>query len=179
MTVVTDGKLTFVVQGTYYVSGHPEAQLSTVLGSCISVCLFDPVAAIGGMNHFLLAAGRGEDSGHIRFGVNAMEKLINELLKSGAVRSRLQAKLFGGARMSANLSDIGKANAAFAEGFLQNEGIPVISKSVGGNSARRLVFRPATGQAKMLFVPIDSLEPTEVPLPKPMPAPVASTIDLF
>jgi len=180
MTVVTEGKVTFVIQGTYFVSSHPEAALSTVLGSCISVCLFDPVVKLGGMNHFLLAAGRGEDSGHIRFGVNAMEKLINEMLKNGASRSRLQAKLFGGARMSANLADIGSANAAFAESFLQDEGIPVLSKSVGGNSARRLVFTPSTGHAKMLFVPIDTIDPAEAPQRRPAPAPVqAGTVDLF
>ena len=66
MTVITEGKLVYVVQGTYYVSSHAETSLSTVLGSCISVCLFDTVGAIGGMNHFLLPAGRGTDSGHIR-----------------------------------------------------------------------------------------------------------------
>ena len=179
MTFVADGKLTFVIQGTLFVSGHPEATLSTVLGSCISVCLHDPVTHLGGMNHFLLATGRGEDSGHIRFGVNAMEKLINEMLKVGASRSRLQAKLFGGARMSANLADIGKGNADFAEAFLRDEGIPVLSKSIGGNSARRLVLVPATGHAKVLFVPIDSLEPTEVPLRRPAAPVQAGTVDLF
>lgn len=179
MTVVSEGKVTFVIQGTYFVSAHPEATLSTVLGSCISVCLHDPAIRLGGMNHFLLAAGRGEDSGHIRFGVNAMEKLINEMLKAGASRVRLQAKLFGGARMSANLADIGSANAAFAESFLQDEGIPVLSKSTGGNSARRLVYTPSTGNAKMLFVPIDSLEPTEVPQRRPAARVEAGTVDLF
>ena len=179
MTLITGGKTTFVIQGTFFVSGHPEAKFSTVLGSCISVCLHDPVTFLGGMNHFLLAAGRGEDSGHIRFGVNAMEKLINEMLKAGANRNRLQAKLFGGARMSANLSDIGSANAVFAESFLQDEGIAVLSKSVGGNSARRLVFTPSTGHAKMLFVPIDSLETVEVPQRRPVATLQESTIDLF
>ena len=179
MTVVTEGKVAFVIQGTYFVSSHPQATLSTVLGSCISVCLFDPVMRLGGMNHFLLAAGRGEDSGHIRFGVNAMEKLINEMFKAGASRGRLQAKLFGGARMSANLADIGSANAGFAEAFLRDEAIPVLSKSVGGNSARRLVFTPATGHAKMLFVPIDSLDPAEVPQRRPVIPVQAGTVDLF
>lgn len=179
MTFVTEGKVTFVIQGTFFVSSHPEATLSTVLGSCISVCLYDPTARMGGMNHFLLATGRGEDSGHIRYGVNAMERLINEMLKAGASRSRLQAKLFGGARMSVNLADIGKSNADFAEEFLRDEGIAVLSKSTGGNSARRLVFTPATGHAKVLFVPIDSLEPAEVPL-RPPPASVQhGTVDLF
>ena len=179
MTVVTEGKATFVIQGTYFVSSHPGATLSTVLGSCISVCLHDPAVRLGGMNHFLLASSRGEDSGHIRFGVNAMEKLLDEMLKAGASRSRLQAKLFGGGRMSANLADIGSANAAFAEAFLRDEGIPVLSKSTGGTSARRFVFTPSTGHAKMLFVPINSLEPTEVPPRRASPSVPASTIDLF
>lgn len=171
MTIITEGKLVYVVQGSYYVSAHPEATLSTVLGSCISVCLFDPIGAIGGMNHFLLPAGRGTESGHIRFGVNAMEKLINELLKSGASKSRLQAKLFGGARMSSNLSDIGRQNAAFAHTFLANEGIPSLSESIGGTLARRVVFRPTTGQVKLLFVQNDEVELNEVPPPRPQPQP--------
>lgn len=179
MTLITDGKITFVIQGTYFVSNHPEATFSTVLGSCISVCLFDPALRLGGMNHFLLASGRGEDSGHIRFGVIAMEKLINELLKAGASRNRLQAKLFGGARMSANLVDIGAANATFAATFLQVEGIPVLSKSVGGTSARRLVFTPSTGNARMLFVPIDTLDPAELPQRRPNARDQTGSVDLF
>ena len=171
MTVITEGKLVYVVQGTYYVSAHPDTTLSTVLGSCISVCLFDPIAAIGGMNHFLLPAGRGTEAGHIRFGVNAMEKLINELLKSGASKPRLQAKLFGGARMSAALSDIGKQNAAFTHTFLANEGIPTTSESTGGTLARRVIFRPTTGQAKLLFVQGDEVELNEVAPQRPPPQP--------
>ena len=108
-----------------------------------------------------------------------MEKLINEMLKAGAARGRLQAKLFGGARMSANLADIGSANAAFAEFFLQDEGIPVLSKSVGGNSARRLVYTPSTGNAKMLFVPIDTIDPAEVPQRRPAAPVQTGTVDLF
>ncbi len=171
MTVVTDGRLIYVVQGTYYVSSHPETSMSTVLGSCISVCLFDPEAAVGGMNHFLLPAGRGSESGHIRFGVNAIEKLINELLKTGAEKQRLQAKLFGGARMSANLGDIGRQNAAFTHNFLANEGIGIASESVGGLLARRVIFRPTTGQVKLLFVQSSELELSEVPPPRPQPQP--------
>ena len=171
MTVIAEGKLVYVVQGTYFVSAHPEATLSTVLGSCISVCLFDPVAGIGGMNHFLLPAGRGTESGHIRFGVNAMEKLINEMLACGATKSCLQAKLFGGARMSATLADIGRQNAAFAHSFLANEGIPSASESLGGTLARRVVFRPSTGQARMLFVQNDEVILNEVPPPRPQPQP--------
>lgn len=179
MTLISTGKVTFVVQGTFYVSGHPDATFSTVLGSCISVCLHDPVARIGGMNHFLLPTGQGEDSGHIRFGCNAMEQLINEMLKEGASRPRLQAKLFGGGRMLNNFADIGKGNSDFAEEFMLNEGIPVVSKSFGGNSARRLVFTPATGQAKMLFVPVDLLRSAEMPHSRPKGRFQTGTLDLF
>ena len=176
VTVISEGKLVYVVQGTYYVTAHPEATLSTVLGSCISVCLFDPVAAIGGMNHFLLPTGRGTESGHIRFGVNAMEKLINELLKSGAAKQRLQAKLFGGARMSATIYDIGRQNAAFAHSFLANEGIPNVSESLGGSLARRVIFRPTTGQVKMLFVQKDEVVLHETPQRAP---PAAGSVVMF
>lgn len=179
MTLISSGKITFVVQGTFYVSSHPDATFSTVLGSCISVCLHDPVARIGGMNHFLLATGQGEDSGHIRFGVNAMEQLINEMLREGASRPRLQAKLFGGGRMSNNFADVGKGNSDFAEEFMLNEGIFVVSKSFGGNSARRLVFTPATGQAKMLFVPVDLLRPAEMLPPRPGGCHRSGSLDLF
>ncbi len=164
MTVITEGKLVYVVQGTYYVSAQPEATLSTVLGSCISVCLFDPVAAVGGMNHFLLPAGKGNEVDHIRFGVNAMVKLIEKLLENGASKTRLQAKMFGGARMSATLSDIGRLNVDFASTFLWNEGIPITSESVGGTMARRVIFRPATGHVKQLFVQSDEVEMNEVPI---------------
>ena len=95
--------------------------------------------------------------------VNAIEKLINELLKCGAEKHRLQAKLFGGARMSANLSDIGRQNAAFTHNFLANEGISIASESVGGLLARRVIFRPTTGQVKLLFVQSNELELNEVP----------------
>lgn len=163
MTVITEGKLIYVVQGTYHVTALPEATLSTVLGSCISACLFDPVAAIGGMNHFLLPNGSGTEAGHIRFGVNAMEKLINELLQSGATKQRLQAKLFGGACMSVTLNDIGQQNIAFAHSFLADEGINIASESLGGVLARRVIFRPVTGQVKMLFVQNGEVALNEVP----------------
>jgi len=177
MTLITEGKLVYVVQGTYYVSSHADTSLSTVLGSCISVCLFDTVGAIGGMNHFLLPAGRGTDSGHIRFGVNAMEKLINELLKNGASKARLQAKVFGGARMSATLSDIGRQNGAFAHSFLANEGIPIVAESLGGVLARRVILRPTTGQVKLLFVKNDEVELNEVPPPRAQAQ--SGSVDLF
>ncbi len=94
------GKLITVVQGDYAISKDPGTTLSTVLGSCISVCFYDPKNKVGGMNRFLLATDRGESCENIRYGSHALELLIDELMKSGGHRSNFQAKVFGGARMS-------------------------------------------------------------------------------
>ena len=153
MTDPAGSKITNIIQGSYGLSKDPDMLLSTILGSCVAVCLWDDRARIGGMNHFLLPTGQGADVGHVRYGVNAMEILVNELLKGGADRRGLQAKIFGGARMSANLADIGSSNARFAEDFLANEDIPLVSHSTGGTLARRVVFHPVTGRARVLIVP--------------------------
>ncbi|MFZ7090374.1 chemotaxis protein CheD [Primorskyibacter sp. 2E233] len=142
-----------VIQGDYVISADPEVVLTTVLGSCIAVCLCDPKLKAGGMNHFLLPEGGRSDAGNVRYGANAMELLINGLLKIGAERHRLEAKIFGGAKMMGNLRNIGESNAAFAHKFLQDEGIPCLAESVGGTSARRIRFWPSTGLVRQLIVP--------------------------
>ena len=97
-----------VIQGQFEVSrDDPSCCLTTVLGSCISVCMFDPLARAGGMNHFLLASGQAGEAASASYGVNAMELLINALLKQGARRARLRAHVFGGANMMAGLGSIG------------------------------------------------------------------------
>ncbi len=152
-----------VVQGEYRVSADPKAVLSTVLGSCVAVCLYDPARRIGGMNHFLLPFGPDSSTGKpVRYGIFAMEMLINALMKEGASKGRLQAKLFGGAQITAGLRDIGKANADFARDFLRTEGIPSLSESLGGPNARRIAFWPASGAARVMLVPnVDRLVPEE------------------
>ncbi len=150
----------YVLQGEFRISHDADAVLSTILGSCVAVCLWDVDAAVGGMNHFLLPFGpKAAASAPERYGVHAMELLINALLKAGATRNRMQAKLFGGARVSTALSDIGQANARFARAFLEAEGIPCRAESLGGTSARRVLFRPTTGQVRQLLVPDTTLEP--------------------
>lgn len=105
-----------IIQGEWKVLRDPDAVLTTILGSCVAACLWDPVACVGGMNHFLVPgdanslAGGGDVS---RYGVHLMELLINGLLKKGAQRHRLEAKIFGGAKMVANLSRVGEQNIAF------------------------------------------------------------------
>jgi chemotaxis protein CheD len=155
-----------VIQGEQAVSDEPEATLQTVLGSCVSACLHDPVRRIGGMNHFLLPDdGVGTD---MRYASAAMERLVNELLKSGADRGRLQAKLFGGARIMSNLPDIGRRNADSALTFLRNEGIPCRSHSLGGHQARRVRFWPASGRAQQLLIePREAVETPEIVAERP------------
>ena len=135
-----------VVQGEHRVSSDPDVSLLTILGSCVAACLYDPLRGVGGMNHFLLADGDGEEA--MRYGAYAMEVLINDLLKLGASRERLQAKLFGGAKIMERLNDIGAENVLFARRFLATEGIPVVGESLGGRRARRVEFWPVGGRAR-------------------------------
>ena len=171
-------KLINVIQGDYVISEDPDAVLTTVLGSCIAVCFVDPVRKIGGMNHFLLPSREGHEGANVRFGAYAMELLINGLLKRGADRSRLQAKMFGGASMMGNLRDIGASNAAFARKFLKDEDIPITAESTGGTSARRIRFWPTDGRVRQLLVSAD-VEPLPVEKPAPVPRPVKDDITLF
>lgn len=169
---MTTGRRTItVVQGEFAVSSDASSVMSTVLGSCISVCLCDPVTGIGGMNHFLLAMARDGGGGDLKYGVNAMELLINRMLRQGAVRDRMQAKVFGGARMTPHGQDIGGSNAAFALDFLAQEGIPVSAKSVGGTAARRIQFQPVTGAARQMQVTDGLADLPVAPKPAPPPAP--------
>lgn len=146
-------KTVAVVQGEFKISSEPEVVLSTVLGSCVAVCLHDPGARIGGMNHFLLPHREGSGRDDIRYGAHAMELLINGLLKDGAARHRLEAKIFGGASMASHLQDIGSSNAAFAHQFLADESIPILSESLGGTLARRVRFWPESGRVQQMLIP--------------------------
>ena len=155
--------------------------LTTILGSCVAVCMRDPKTGVGGMNHFLLPEGRAEglDEGR-RYGAYAMELLINELLRSGARRERLEAKLFGGARMFGGLSDVGASNAAFAEKFLRDEGIPIVGSSTGGTEARRVQYWPTTGRAQQKTVTDNADLATLHQRPKPAPVVVDDgAVELF
>jgi chemotaxis protein CheD len=153
-----------IVQGEQHVDNDPGLVLTTILGSCIAACLWDPMAGVGGMNHFLLpgtdADARGGQSGQsgqggdasVRYGVHAMELLVNALLRRGAARKYLQAKLFGGGRMIQGLTDIGELNASFAEKFLRAEGIAVVGGSLRGQQGRRIQFWPVSGRARQVLL---------------------------
>jgi chemotaxis protein CheD len=140
-----------LLEGQFHISDNPSVVLTTTLGSCVATCLRDPSISIGGMNHFLLPgddADAGEHREAARYGVYAMEVLINALLASGAKRGRLRAKLFGGGQLLEGLTNVGEQNVTFAEAFLAREGIPVCGGSVRGVHARKIQFWPAQGRAR-------------------------------
>jgi len=161
-----------IIQGEHAVVGDPDVAIVTVLGSCIAVCLVDPTRRLGGMNHFLLGEPSGKnipESDLQRYGVHAMELLVNALMRGGGQRSDLRAHLYGGATMIAGLGDIGKQNIAFARRFLRTEGIQIRHEDVGGCHARRVEFQPFEGRSRCRIV----REPAAVE----KPAPVRELID--
>ena len=144
--------LIHVIQGDHATATDAGSVLTAVLGSCVAACLCDPDAMLGGMNHFLLPTARKNASDSTVYGAQAMELLINALLRQGARRDHLVAKLFGGARMIAGLSDIGRSNGEFARHYLRDEGIPCVAESLGGTRARRIWFWPTTGRARQILL---------------------------
>ncbi|MGA7673732.1 MAG: chemotaxis protein CheD [Rhizomicrobium sp.] len=138
--------------GDTYVTSDENEILTTILGSCIATCVRDPNIGIGGMNHFLLPDGGGLDRDARCYGVNAMELLINDILKRGGDRHGLEAKIFGGANVVTALSDVGSRNAAFARQFLMDENIAIVGEDIGGTAARRIHYSPRSGRAKRGFV---------------------------
>ena len=174
-----------IVQGEHHVARDPDLMLTTILGSCVAACLYDPEAALGGMNHFLLPGDRsdaelGQGSGAMRYGAYSMELLVNGLLREGAQRHRLRAKLFGGARMLKGLTDVGDANAAFAERFLREEGIVLAGGSLRGDRGRRIQFWPATGRAQQIEIGAaeDAIFKAESRI-APVPPKAAGSLELF
>lgn len=144
-----------LMTGDCYVTSEPNEMLVTILGSCISACMRDPVAGIGGMNHFLLPGknteniSKGDPEYSTRFGAFAMEELINKILKLGGKKERLEVKLFGGGNVIDNSAMIGTKNTTFAKQFLQNEGLKITSEDVGGDYPRRIHYFPDTGKLMM------------------------------
>lgn len=137
--------------GEYYVTNQHEL-ISTVLGSCISACIRDPLAGIGGMNHFMLPTyhNEGGDRGAAaRFGNHAMELLINELIKNGAMRKRLEVKLFGGGSVLKQATNVGRRNIDFVHEYIATEGFWLAAEDVGGPYARKVVYSPLEGKARV------------------------------
>ncbi|KEO51751.1 chemotaxis protein CheD [Thioclava pacifica] len=173
MTSRQDFRPQHISQGEFIAGTAGSRSITTILGSCVACCLYDEGAKVGGMNHFLLPERSGSAIQAASFGVNAMELLINDLIKLGARRTALKAKLFGGARMIAGLSDVGRKNGDFALAFLQREGILCMSQSLGGTQARRIEFWPDTGRARQRLLGEASIIEAEI-IPEP-----AVDVELF
>jgi chemotaxis protein CheD len=143
-----------LLPGEYYVTGE-DMMLVTVLGSCVSACIRDPQTRVGGMNHFMLPdAGRGGDGlvgESARYGTYAMEVLINTILKQGARRASLEAKVFGGGNVLDGLTvaNVGPRNAAFVREFLRIEQIPIRAQDLEDVYPRKLHFFPRTGRVML------------------------------
>jgi chemotaxis protein CheD len=186
------GVVTTIHQGDCMVGGEEDLTYSTILGSCISACVRDTAAKIGGMNHFLLAEPTGSSADRYgasaRYGAFAMEQLINKVLSKGTgKKTNLEIKIFGGGLINTSLSDVGAKNIAFVREFLSNEGYAIAGEDVGGTFARRVMFKPHSGRA---FVKrLDAVAGANVArdeltivstraAPKPV-APAADDIELF
>ncbi|OAI39894.1 hypothetical protein AYO40_05330 [Planctomycetaceae bacterium SCGC AG-212-D15] len=173
---VKNGEVTLYLGGLH-VSAKPVV-IKTLLGSCIAVCLYDLQAGIGGMNHFMLPRGRAEGThGITRFGVHAMDCLVTELLKAGAARSRLVAKVFGGARvldLDADRLRVAEQNIDFIHTYLECERFPLVSEDVGGTLPRDVRYHTASGKVFVRKVTTrasfleDELRQAEAP-PRPGP----------
>lgn len=143
-------EIAVIMPGEYFVSQDPMV-VYTVLGSCISVCIRDTVAKIGGMNHFMLAAPSNniEDDhwgASARYGSYAMEVLLNELLSRGGMKSRLEVKVFGGGKIYEGLNDVGAKNAAWALEYLEREGIQPVKADVGDICPRKVYYFTESGR---------------------------------
>ncbi len=140
-----------ILPGEYYVTAR-DMLLVTVLGSCVAACIRDPGSGIGGMNHFMLPEGGGDQhdllSSSARYGSYAMEVLVNQLVKLGANRKRLEAKVFGGAAVLRGFTtvQVGEKNSEFVRDYLRTERIRVVAEDLEGLYPRKVYFFPASGR---------------------------------
>lgn len=140
-----------ILPGEYYYTGK-DMLIVTVLGSCVSACIRDRVTGVGGMNHFMLPDGGGDADSPIsvsaRYGTYAMEILINDLLKAGARRENLEAKVFGGGNVLSGFTSInvGERNAQFVRNFLKVENIRIVAEDLNDVHPRKVYFFPRNGK---------------------------------
>jgi chemotaxis protein CheD len=175
-----------ILPGEYYVTDR-DMVLVTVLGSCVSACIRDPMAGIAGMNHFMLPDGRDGDgvvSASARYGTYAMELLINQLLKIGARRSALEAKVFGGGNVlpGLTLANVGERNAAFVLEYLATERIPVAARDLGGLHPRKIYQFAHTGRVRVKQLARtnnDTVVARERDYRRQLEVPVAGDVELF
>ncbi|WP_171081113.1 chemoreceptor glutamine deamidase CheD [Telluria aromaticivorans] len=176
-----------ILPGEYYYTGK-NMLIVTVLGSCVSACIRDRITGLGGMNHFMLPDGGDVNnpvSASMRYGSFAMEILINDLLKAGARREHLEAKVFGGGAVLRGFTamNVGERNAAFVMNFLKTERIPVLAEDLNDIYPRKVYFFPKTGKVlvkKLMQTQNDTLAKRELDYAKRLKVePVGGAIDLF
>ena len=177
-----------ILPGEYYFTAK-DMLIVTVLGSCVSACIRDRVSGLGGMNHFMLPDGGSDPNSPIsasaRYGTYAMEILINDLLKAGARRDNLEAKVFGGGAVLKGFTaiNVGERNAAFVMQFLKTERIPVLAQDLNDVYPRKVYFFPRTGKVlvkKLMQTQNDTLAQRELDYAKRLKVqPVGGAIDLF
>lgn len=177
-----------ILPGEYYYTGK-NMLIVTVLGSCVSACIRDRISGLGGMNHFMLPDGASDGgspvSASMRYGSFAMEILINDLLKAGARRENLEAKVFGGGAVLRGFTamNVGERNAAFVTNFLKIERIPVLAADLNDIYPRKVYFFPKTGKVlvkKLMQTQNDTLAKRELDYAKRLKVePVGGAIDLF
>jgi chemotaxis protein CheD len=177
-----------ILPGEYYYTGK-NMLIVTVLGSCVSACIRDRVTGLGGMNHFMLPDGGGDAgspvSASMRYGTFAMEILINDLLKAGARREHLEAKVFGGGAVLRGFTamNVGQRNAEFVMQFLKTERIPVLAEDLNDIHPRKVYFFPKTGKVlvkKLMQTQNDTVAKRELDYAKRLKVePVGGAIDLF
>ena len=176
-----------ILPGEYYYTGK-DMLIVTVLGSCVSACIRDRVKGLGGMNHFMLPDGGDPGnpvSASMRYGSFAMEVLINDLLKAGARRENLEAKVFGGGAVLRGFSamNVGERNAAFVINFLKTERIPVLAEDLNDIYPRKVYFFPRTGKVlvkKLMQTHNDTLAKRELDYASRLKVtPVSGEVDLF
>jgi chemotaxis protein CheD len=177
-----------ILPGEYYYTGK-NMLIVTVLGSCVSACIRDRITGLGGMNHFMLPDGGGDAgspvSASMRYGTYAMEVLINDLLKAGARRENLEAKVFGGGAVLRGFTamNVGERNAAFVMQFLKTERIPVLAEDLNDIHPRKVYFFPKTGKVlvkKLMQTQNDTVAKRELDYARRLKVePVGGEIDLF
>lgn len=145
-----------ILPGEYYVTEQDE-MITTVLGSCVSACIRDPQAGIGGRNHFMLpinqsdtqAATQSNTGDAARYGNQAMELLINTILKHSGRRANFQVKIFGGGRILSQMTDVGRRNIAFVQAYIQLEGLRLVAEDVGDVHPRKVLYFPMSGKERV------------------------------
>lgn len=184
-----DGKIgskaTIVLPGDHLVTEEKDLAIVTLLGSCVAACIRDTSSGIGGLNHFLLPeenSSGGAASGSLRYGANAMEVLINDILRRGGSKDRLEAKVFGGGNVIdvSAAETVGDRNSKFVIDYLRREGVPVAASDLGGSRARRIFFFPATGRVSVLRLEPTSVQEQEMRLKEKVETgPKTGSVELF